>query len=252
MVESKYVSGRDGASRGSYTLVTDAGAEIKTAYEANADTNAFTDGEKSKLTSIATGADVTGSNAPQAHKTSHGGGGEDEMSVDVLSGLLADDQHVLDAEVVAVAIDKTIQTTKGDLVVATGASTPVRLGIGANDEVLTADSAQASGVKWAAAAGGGISATSGSYTGNEGVNRAISHGLGATPKLVIILESSAKYLYWLFGSKTNRLFYLNHNVDNSYNAVTAMDDTNFYVGDASDYNESANAAGKTYYWAAIG
>ena len=29
MAESKYVSGRDGTSRGSYTLVTDAGAEIK-------------------------------------------------------------------------------------------------------------------------------------------------------------------------------------------------------------------------------
>ena len=71
-----------------------------------------------------------------------------------MSGLLADDQHVLDAEVIAAAIDKTIQTTKGDILSATGASTPVRVGVGANDTVLTADSAQASGVKWAAAAGG--------------------------------------------------------------------------------------------------
>ncbi|KKK71350.1 hypothetical protein LCGC14_2914780, partial [marine sediment metagenome] len=66
----------------------------------------------------------------------------------------ADDQHVLDAEVIAAAIDKTIQTTKGDILSATGASTPVRVGVGANDTVLTADSAQASGVKWAAAGGG--------------------------------------------------------------------------------------------------
>ncbi len=65
------------------------GATIKTLYEARGDTNAYTDAEKSKLTGIeegataggegmtqeqidklagiATGADVTGSNAPQAH-----------------------------------------------------------------------------------------------------------------------------------------------------------------------------------------
>jgi len=41
-------------------------------------------------------------------------------------------------------------TTKGDLVVR-GASANVRLGIGTNGQVLTADSTQSSGVKWAAA-----------------------------------------------------------------------------------------------------
>lgn len=44
-------------------------------------------------------------------------------------------------------------TTKGDLVVHDG-TTNVRLGVGANGQVLTADSAQASGIKWASAAGG--------------------------------------------------------------------------------------------------
>jgi hypothetical protein len=48
---------------------------------------------------------------------------------------------------------KSIMTTKGDILVATGDSTPVRLGVGSNDQVLTADSGEASGVKWAAAAG---------------------------------------------------------------------------------------------------
>lgn len=49
-------------------------------------------------------------------------------------------------------ITKALLTTKGDLVVATGSATPARLGVGANNQVLTADSAQATGVKWAAAA----------------------------------------------------------------------------------------------------
>ena len=40
-------------------------------------------------------------------------------------------------------------TTKGDLVVAGAANSISRLAVGANDLVLTADSVQALGVKWA-------------------------------------------------------------------------------------------------------
>ncbi len=39
----------------------------------------FTSAEKTKLTGVATGADVTGSNAPQAHEASHGVGGSDTI-----------------------------------------------------------------------------------------------------------------------------------------------------------------------------
>ena len=44
--------------------------------------------------------------------------------------------------------------TKGDLVVYGGSSASVALGVGTNDYVLTADSTQASGMKWAAGGGG--------------------------------------------------------------------------------------------------
>jgi hypothetical protein len=48
-------------------------------------------------------------------------------------------------------------TTKGDLVVATASGIVTRRAVGSNTQVLTADSAQTDGVKWAAAAGGGTS-----------------------------------------------------------------------------------------------
>ena len=50
----------------------------------------------------------------------------------------------------ATAID-----AKGDLVAGTGADAFSRLAVGANNTVLTADSAQATGLKWATPAGGG-------------------------------------------------------------------------------------------------
>ena len=48
-----------------------------------------------------------------------------------------------------------IWDAKGDLAVATGANAASKLTVGTNDYVLTADSAEATGMKWAAAAGGG-------------------------------------------------------------------------------------------------
>ena len=53
------------------------------------------------------------------------------------------------------AIAKTIVDAKGDIIAATAADTVARLAVGANDTVLTADSTTATGLKWAAPAGGG-------------------------------------------------------------------------------------------------
>jgi hypothetical protein len=54
------------------------------------------------------------------------------------------------------AIAKSLVDAKGDLIVATADNTPARLAVGGtNGHVLTVDSGETSGVKWAAAAGGG-------------------------------------------------------------------------------------------------
>jgi len=48
------------------------------------------------------------------------------------------------------AIPKSVMTTKGDLLAASAAATPARVGVGTTGQILTADPAQAAGVKWAA------------------------------------------------------------------------------------------------------
>jgi hypothetical protein len=53
------------------------------------------------------------------------------------------------------AIQNAIVDAKGDIIAATADNTPARLAVGANNTVLTADSSTATGLKWAAAAGGG-------------------------------------------------------------------------------------------------
>lgn len=56
-------------------------------------------------------------------------------------------------------IAKSIGTTKGDIIGFSASGIPVRLGVGTNDQVLTAASGEASGLKWAAASGGGLQET---------------------------------------------------------------------------------------------
>jgi hypothetical protein len=98
--------------------------------------------------------------------------------------------------------DQTPLTTKGD--VFTFSTVDARLGVGANGTVLTADSAEATGLKWATPAAGGkvlqvVSATTTTQTvlatttsTDTGITATITPS-SATSKILIIMSIAVKY-----------------------------------------------------------
>jgi hypothetical protein len=56
--------------------------------------------------------------------------------------------------IIGEVVAKSTATTKGDLFAATGSAAVARLGVGTDGQVLTADAAETTGLKWAAGGGG--------------------------------------------------------------------------------------------------
>ena len=67
-------------------------------------------------------------------------------------------------------IQETLIDAKGDLLSASAADTPVRLAVGTNNHILTADSAEATGLKWAAPASASGPACHVYRTGDQTLN----------------------------------------------------------------------------------
>lgn len=63
---------------------------------------------------------------------------DQRISAGILAGLFS-----------TLAIVKSLMTTKGDVLAASAASTPARVGVGSNGQIYMADSAQSTGTKWA-------------------------------------------------------------------------------------------------------
>ena len=109
----------DGIEAGATTDQT--ASEIRALVESASDSNVFTDADHSKLNAIEASADVT-----------------DATNVDAAGAVMNSD---LD--------------TKGEILVGDGSGDPTALSVGQNGYILTADSNEATGVKWAVNAGGG-------------------------------------------------------------------------------------------------
>ena len=128
-------------------------SEIKTAYESNSDTNAFTDAEKTKLSGIETNADVT-----------------DASNVDAAGAIMNSD---LDG--------------KGEILVGDGSGDPTALSVGTNGYVLKANSSTATGLEWAAESGGGGGGSVNSVSGTAPI---VSSG-GTTPAISITAATTS-------------------------------------------------------------
>jgi len=172
-----------------------------------------------KLDGVAAGADVTADNAPKAHKASHTDGTDDiqdatsgqkglatAAQITKLDGIEAS-ADVTDAANVdgAGAVMEADFNAKGDLLSATGDDTPAILGVGADTHVLTADSAEATGLKWAAAAGGGSPhAILDGSTHTDSVAQAVSRGSiiygDSTPNWNELTVGAAHSVLWSDGT----------------------------------------------------
>jgi hypothetical protein len=94
-------------------------------------------------------------------------------------------------------IPATIVDARGDLIVATAADTVARRAVGTDGQVLTADSAEATGVKWATPSGGG-----GTVRGARGVGTAVATVNGTARSLPLTSMTRDDGGFWSAGAPT--------------------------------------------------
>jgi len=126
-----------------------------------------------------------------------------------------------------------VVTTKGDVVAATADNTIARIAVGANDTVLTADSSESAGVKWAAAASGGLTAASqwrltSDFTGDAAPISSNLEEVDA-PTAFGVLGSSMTVSSGAFTFPSTGYWYVNFMTTFYYNSTTTYTDNQIYV-----------------------
>ncbi len=141
-----------------------------------------------------------------------------------LDGVTSAVQTQVDAK-----IAKSTVTTKGDILAATGSGTIVRQGVGSDGQVLTADSAEADGIKWATPSAGGMTLIS--ETTASALSSLSLSSIPATYKSLLLVWQG------IYQSNTTSAFCLRLNNDSASNYSNSR---HYYNGQGSFGADSNN------------